>query len=144
VIDSGLGQKPYPRPFSGADIRGWIQANLPAYRLIGPPIPDSIRTVLRLGIFLTDPARVVLYGSRARNTERADSDFDLAFFGMRNAGGLRRLRADVEDEPITLRQVDLLDISEASDELRQNVEREGRLLYESSGQTEIELPEGAR
>ena len=120
----------YPGPFEGADIRRWIGENLPAYELRGPDLPASIQTVIRLGVFLTDPARVVLYGSQARGTPRIDSDFDLAFFEMRRPERLSRLRADVDDEPITLRAVDILDIEDASDALRQNVEQEGRTVYE--------------
>jgi predicted nucleotidyltransferase len=124
------GAVEYPGPFAGADIRRWIRENVPAYPLQGPELPESIQTVVRLGVFLTDPSRVVLYGSQGRGDGRADSDFDLAFFEMRRPNRLSRLRADVDDEPITLRAVDILNIDEAGDALRQNVEREGRTVYE--------------
>ena len=42
-------------------------------------LPASIRRVVELGVRAVDPARVILYGSRARGGAREDSDYDLAF-----------------------------------------------------------------
>lgn len=127
-----------------SQIRDWLARNRPAYKLQGPALPTSIGDVVRLGILFAAPQRVVLYGSRARGDARYNSDYDLAFFGVERPEGISRLRADLEDEPITLLQVDVLDAREASQTLIRNIECEGRVIYERPAATEGELSEGAR
>ncbi|MDX2066218.1 MAG: nucleotidyltransferase domain-containing protein [Fimbriimonadaceae bacterium] len=50
-------------------------------------LPRSVWKVLNRAIAAGEPQRIVLYGSRARGTARPNSDFDVAFFGVRNFRG---------------------------------------------------------
>ena len=72
-----------------------------------------------------------IWDIRADIREGLDSpDFDIAV----KATPLRmpawtRLQGDLQDEPITLYQVDLVDYNELSDEYKKRISREGKLLY---------------
>ncbi len=94
-------------------------------------LPASIQNLLRHGIQLTKPQKVILFGSRARGDFRENSDYDIAFLGLASPEKWINLKADYYEEPITLLKVDLLIYEQASQEYRSNIDREGVLLYES-------------
>lgn len=73
------------------------------------------------------PIRVWLFGSRARGDARSFADVDLALDG--GADGIQRellalLRERVEESRVPYR-VDLVDLGQASEALRQAVQEEG-------------------
>ena len=71
--------------------------------------------------------RVVLFGSRARGDYLRNSDIDLAVSG----GNVASFALDVEEETSTLLTYDVVDIGKRiDDELRENIEREGKTIYE--------------
>ena len=71
--------------------------------------------------------RVILFGSRARGDYKRTSDIDLAVSG----GNITRFTLDVEDETSTLLFFDVVNLDgSVQEELRESIEREGRLLYE--------------
>ncbi len=71
--------------------------------------------------------KVILFGSRARGDFYKTSDIDLASCG----GDFVRFSLDVEEETSTLLQFDIVDLDGAvSEELRDSIMREGRVLYE--------------
>ena len=96
-------------------------------------LPPSIRRVVEFAVRAVDPIRVILYGSRARGDARRNSDYDLAFvFPKDRHGPWVRFLADLDDAPVTLLPVDLLDWNEASESLREKIAKEGITLYERS------------
>ncbi len=101
--------------------------------LLDPALPASIQRVVKLGIRAVDPQRVVLYGSRARGDARSNSDYDLAFdFPKDHRGRWLRFVTDLDDAPVTLLPLDLLDWNEAPAALRTQIDKEGIVLYERS------------
>lgn len=71
-------------------------------------------------------SRVVLFGSRARGTNRERSDVDLAVTG-KNVADFQFM---LEDEADSLLSFDVVDMeSIISQKLKQNIEREGVCLY---------------
>ncbi|MCD4727710.1 MAG: nucleotidyltransferase domain-containing protein [Pirellulales bacterium] len=94
-------------------------------------LPVSVQRVVEQGVRAVDPKRVVLYGSRARGDARENSDFDLAFvFSKTQRGRWIRFLADLDDAGLTLQPVELLDWNEASEPLREQIRKEGIILYE--------------
>lgn len=73
------------------------------------------------------PARVFLFGSRARGDQRRTSDFDVAVLAAHPLprGLLGRIREELEESRVPV-PVDLVDLAEASAALREQVLREGR------------------
>lgn len=71
--------------------------------------------------------KVILFGSRARGDNKERSDIDLAI-----EGGNAALFAVEADEKIqTLLMFDIVDLGGfVQDELRQSIEREGKIIYE--------------
>ena len=71
--------------------------------------------------------KVILFGSRARGDNKERSDIDLAV-----EGGNTALFAVEADEIInTLLMFDIVDLGGfVQDELRQSIEREGKIIYE--------------
>ena len=74
-----------------------------------------------------DVDRVVLFGSRARGDYKRVSDIDLAVSGGNFAG----FALDVDEETSTLLKFDIVNLDgSVQKELRDSIEREGRVLYE--------------
>lgn len=72
--------------------------------------------------------RLVLFGSRARGSNLPKSDIDLAVVG----GDVEGFSEDVEERLWSLLAVDVVDLSRcASAELRGEIERDGKVLYEA-------------
>ena len=81
-----------------------------------------------------NPKSIILYGSKARRDHHDRSDYHLAFEidELSRPGGLAKLHweAGGDDGP-TLLAMDLLDLRDPiSPELRENIRRDGRVLYE--------------
>lgn len=71
--------------------------------------------------------KVILFGSRARGDYWRASDIDLAVQG----GDIVNFALDVEENTSTLLQYDIVNYSEKiSEELRNEIERDGVILYE--------------
>ena len=71
--------------------------------------------------------KVILFGSRARGNFHRTSDIDLAVIG----GDVARFALDVDEETTTLLKYDIVDLNGAVQlELRQSIEKEGKLIYE--------------
>lgn len=72
--------------------------------------------------------RVTLFGSRARGDNQPRSDIDLAVEGCPNFG---RLSDRLQEELWSLLEVDVVNLDgHVSAELRHEIERDGRVLYE--------------
>jgi predicted nucleotidyltransferase len=71
--------------------------------------------------------RVILFGSRARGNNSERSDIDLAVSG----GDVLNFYYDAEEQARTLLMFDVVDLNrEISEELRQEIDRDGVVLYE--------------
>ena len=71
--------------------------------------------------------KVILFGSRARGDYKRTSDIDIAVSG----GDFAKFALDVEEETSTLLEFDIVNLDrEMQDELREAIEREGKILYE--------------
>lgn len=71
--------------------------------------------------------KVILFGSRARGDFYKTSDIDIASSG----GNFVRFSLEVEEDTSTLLQYDIVNLNGAvSEELRDAINREGRILYE--------------
>lgn len=70
--------------------------------------------------------KVILFGSRARGTNRERSDIDLAVSGE----NVLRFGELLEEQADTLLSFDVVNLDEiVSDKLRTSIDREGQLLY---------------
>ena len=73
--------------------------------------------------------KVILFGSRARGTNRERSDVDIAVSG----GNIRDFRFDLEEEAQTLLMFDVVDLDHhISVELQKEIERDGVVIYEKT------------
>lgn len=71
--------------------------------------------------------RVVLFGSRARNTYTEKSDIDIAVYG----GDFDGFYWDIKENIHTLLMFDIVNMdSDVSDELKVEIERDGVVVYE--------------
>ena len=74
--------------------------------------------------------RVVLFGSRARGTNGPHSDIDLAVEGCPDFSALE---ARLQDDLWSLLRIDIVNLDgPVSAALRQEISRDGRVLYEKS------------
>lgn len=75
-------------------------------------------------------AKAVLYGSRAKGTQRPESDIDLTLFGNLDPMRAERIAADLDELPLPYR----FDVSSyatiQSDALRDHIHRVGIVVYE--------------
>lgn len=73
--------------------------------------------------------RVTLFGSRARGTNNPKSDIDIAVEGCI---GFDSLYDDLQENLWSLLCLDIINLdSQISDELRQEIARDGKVLYEA-------------
>jgi len=93
-------------------------------------LPKSIQNLIELGIQRVQPNKVILFGSRARGDHRENSDYDLAFAGLKDPQQWSRFLAEYHEDPITLQKADLLIYETASEGYRKNIDRDGVVLYE--------------
>ncbi|MFZ4403838.1 MAG: nucleotidyltransferase family protein [Pseudobdellovibrionaceae bacterium] len=94
-------------------------------------LPWSVQTVLDLSINKVHPKKILLFGSRARNNARENSDYDIAFeiddqFDSEWVDFL----VDVDDKVYSLLPMDLINIKDLSGEYLMNLQKEGIVLYE--------------
>ena len=90
---------------------------------IRPEVIEEIRNLAQK----YDIEKVILFGSRARGDFRRTSDIDIAVTG----GDCARFALDVDEETSTLLEYDIVDLDrDMQDELRESIEKEGRILYE--------------
>lgn len=72
--------------------------------------------------------RVLLFGSRARGTNLPKSDIDLAIEGCPD---FLALEERLQEELWSLLRIDVVNLDDPiSDELRKEIERDGKVLYE--------------
>ena len=69
--------------------------------------------------------KVVLFGSRARRTNREKSDIDLAVYGCSD---VTEFYFDIDEEVNTLLMFDVIDMDRK--DLLQEIERDGVIIYE--------------
>lgn len=90
---------------------------------IRPEVIEEIRNLAQK----YDIEKVILFGSRARGDFRRTSDIDIAVTG----GDFERFALDVDEETSTLLEYDIVNLDrDMQDELRESIEKEGRILYE--------------
>ncbi|MCD8216510.1 MAG: nucleotidyltransferase domain-containing protein [Clostridiales bacterium] len=74
--------------------------------------------------------RVILFGSRARGDYTERSDIDLAVYG----GNFDAFYWDIKEKAHTLLMLDIVDLNKKiSDDLREDIERDGCIIYEKNG-----------
>ena len=86
---------------------------------------------------ITDDTLVILFGSRARGTERMDSDADigiLSAFGHKLSASEKISLAEKISRQLGVSEdkIDLVDLSRASPLLQYQAAREGRILFGST------------
>lgn len=95
------------------------------------PAPSRfLQQVIAMAIQFIAPERIILYGSRARGSAKATSDYDLAFAGLRHPQQWSRFVLDLDEHAETLLPFDLVCYEEASQELQAQIDEDGVLLYE--------------
>lgn len=93
-------------------------------------LPNSIKNLVHRLIQQINPDEIILFGSRARGDHRQNSDYDIAV----KAEGIEyanwaRLQISLEEQPITLYHVDLVDFSKLDENYRGQITSEGKSLY---------------
>ena len=78
--------------------------------------------------------KVVLFGSRARGDNSQVSDYDIAVFKEESTAIDKACFSSDVEEVETLKKVDIVFVNESlSDELMDNIRKEGVLIYEQTG-----------
>ena len=73
--------------------------------------------------------KIILFGSRARGTNTERSDIDIAVYG----GNFEQFYWDVKEKTHSLLMFDIVQADAViSDELKQEIERDGVIIYEKA------------
>ena len=92
-------------------------------------LPDRILRELSAFAQKYSVAKIILFGSRARGTNTERSDIDIAVYG----GDFDRFYWDVNEKIHSLLMFDIVQADAAiSDELKQEIERGGVIIYEKA------------
>nr|MBP3283725.1 nucleotidyltransferase domain-containing protein [Treponema sp.] len=90
-------------------------------------IPEDVHGEIKKYAILHKMKKVVLFGSRARGTNRERSDIDIFAVG----GDVDSFRAALDEEADTLLMFDVVDAgANVSDELKAEIEKDGVVIYE--------------
>jgi predicted nucleotidyltransferase len=81
-----------------------------------------------------DPARIILFGSRAKGTSRPRADFDLAVDGERPDSRMERLIVDEIERKAGLYKVDVVYLCTVDERFRAIVLATGKPIYERRNQ----------
>ncbi|MGE3974758.1 MAG: nucleotidyltransferase family protein [Bdellovibrionales bacterium] len=92
-------------------------------------LPPSIQDLVHFLIQTKNVKKIVLFGSRARNQARENSDYDLAVW-VNDRKIWSQTLAQVEEKNLTLLPVDLVLYDELTSDYKSNIDREGVLIYE--------------
>lgn len=93
-------------------------------------IPDRVKKDIISAAKKFDLQKIILFGSRARGTNRGRSDIDLAISG----GDVDGFYWEMNERAHTLLSFDIVELDNGiSDELKAELEREGIVIYEKDG-----------
>ena len=92
-------------------------------------LPDSIQNVLNEAIGMLKPEQIILFGSRARGDHRENSDFDIAFKGIKDKSIWNQFLLKISEDPLTLYKLDLVRIETLSKDYHDNIKKDGVVLY---------------
>ena len=93
-------------------------------------LPDRILRELSFLAKKYSVTKIILFGSRARGTNTERSDIDIAVFG----GNFEQFYWDVKENVHSLLMFDIVQADATiSDELKQEIERDGVTIYEKIG-----------
>jgi predicted nucleotidyltransferase len=88
--------------------------------------------ILKKSLEMMDVRRLILYGSRARGDARALSDFDIAIDAEDPDNKWVWLWSEVDDNMETLLDVDFVWLNEVGECLKEQINKDGKILYERS------------
>ncbi len=96
-------------------------------------LPDTVQSLLRYVVSKVSPNKVFLFGSRARGTQRENSDFDIAVVQKKcSEEDWTHVLVHLSTEPLTLHKVDLVEYETLAQDYKENIKKEGKALYEAS------------
>ncbi len=94
-------------------------------------LPPSIIRLLEFVTKQIKPEAILLFGSRARGDHRENSDFDIAIKKEKmDSANWSSLLVTLDEEPFTLHKVDLVHYQMMAQNYKDNIDREGLILYE--------------
>jgi predicted nucleotidyltransferase len=93
-----------------------------------PAMPQFLRDLIEQAKARLHVSKIMLFGSRARADCHPTSDYDLAFF-LVDTQGWEQFVAEQQEEAGTLLPLDLLNVQDAPEALRQDILSSGVTLY---------------
>lgn len=76
------------------------------------------------------PNKVILFGSRAKNTNSFNSDYDLAIESKKISFRTKRKIYEKLDEMMGLHKIDLVYLNEVDEAFRDIIIKSGKIIYE--------------
>jgi len=92
-------------------------------------IDDTVQQIVAAAARSLALKRAILFGSRARNDARSDSDIDLAFEHGSSDAEWAAFVNEMADSAPTLLGLDLVDLARVSPPLRDQILSEGRVVH---------------
>lgn len=92
-------------------------------------LPNRVLNTIRLFAEKHNVQKVFLFGSRARGTHTERSDIDIAVVG----GDFDAFYWDIKENTHSLLMFDIVNMDEStSDDLREEIEKDGIMIYEKA------------
>ena len=96
---------------------------------VAESIDEVVRQIVRTAQRSLALKRAILFGSRARNDARPDSDVDLAFEHASTDAEWASFVNEMAECAPTLLPLDLVDLARVAPELRTRIRRDGRVVH---------------
>jgi uncharacterized protein len=91
-------------------------------------LPSSLQNLIQFLIASKNIQKIILFGSRARNQARDNSDYDFALWVADRSVWTKTL-SELQEKTLTLLPIDLALYDELSPEYQSNIDREGLIIY---------------
>ena len=90
---------------------------------------DLLKQIVDAIVRSADPKKIVIYGSRARGDFSETSDVDIA---VECENGAEFIRNGIEDDVRTLLKLDIVNLGDVDQRLREEIRNEGLVVYEKA------------
>ncbi|MFN3455916.1 MAG: nucleotidyltransferase family protein [Pseudobdellovibrio sp.] len=98
-------------------------------------LPDTIKKTIDIIAQTARPAKIILFGSRARGTYRDNSDIDLCVVGKTcTEETWAKLLLSIQNDFHTLMKIDLVEYELLTADYHNEIKKDGIIVYESHTQ----------
>lgn len=93
-------------------------------------LPLSVQGIVKILVEKSNPKKVILFGSRAKQNFRNNSDFDIAVVGrICDEKTWNKILIAIEEDPLSLQTVEVVEYEKLQNPYKEAIDKEGVVLW---------------